>query len=75
MMASDTKDRVLVVLALHGGNDGLNSPSLKPEDLEDGGDLLHTVDFRGVYATMLESLLELDSKPIVGGAFERLDFH
>ena len=49
-------------------------PSLKPEDLEDGGDLLHNVDFRGVYATILERWLGLDSKPIVGGTFEQMDF-
>ena len=49
-------------------------PSLKPEELEDGGDLLHTVDFRCVYATILERWLGMDSKPMVGGAFEQLDF-
>ena len=47
-------------------------PSLKQEDLEDGGDLLHNVDFRSVYATILEQWLGLDSKPIVGGTFEQL---
>jgi uncharacterized protein (DUF1501 family) len=49
-------------------------PSLNEGDLEDGGDLLHTVDFRSVYATMLEKWLGMDAKPIVGGAFEQLDF-
>ena len=49
-------------------------PSLKQEDLEDGGDLLHTVDFRSVYTTLLEKWLGLDSKPIVGGTFEPLPF-
>ena len=49
-------------------------PSLKEGDLEDGGDLLHTVDFRSVYATMLEQWMGMDSKPIVGGTFEQLDF-
>ena len=49
-------------------------PSLKPEELEDGGDLLHNLDFRSVYATILEKWLGLDSKPIVGGSFEQLDF-
>ena len=49
-------------------------PSLNEGDLEDGGDLLHTVDFRSVYATMLEKWLGMDSKPIVGGTFEQLDF-
>ena len=49
-------------------------PSLKLENLEDGQDLLHSVDFRGVYATILEKWLGMDSKPIVGGTFEQLDF-
>ena len=49
-------------------------PSLKPEELEGGGDLQHTVDFRCVYATILEKWMGLDSKPIVGGSFEQLDF-
>ena len=49
-------------------------PSLKQEDLEDGGDLLHNVDFRGVYSTILERWLGLDAKPIVGGTYEQLGF-
>ena len=49
-------------------------PSLKQGDLEDGGDLLHNVDFRSVYTTILEDWLGLDPKPIVGGSFEKLGF-
>ena len=49
-------------------------PSLKQDDLEDGGDLMHNVDFRSVYATILEQWLGLDSKPILGGAYEQLNF-
>ncbi len=49
-------------------------PSLREGDLEDGGDLLHTVDFRSVYATMLERWVGLDPAPIVGGTFEQMDF-
>jgi uncharacterized protein (DUF1501 family) len=49
-------------------------PSLKQGDLEDGGDLLHSVDFRGVYSTMLEKWLGIDPAPIVGGAYEQLAF-
>ena len=49
-------------------------PSLKQEELEDGGDLLHSVDFRGMYATILEKWLGLDSKPIVDGSYEQLGF-
>ena len=49
-------------------------PSLKEGDLEDGGDLLHTVDFRSVYATIAEKWLGIDSKPIVAGSHELLGF-
>ena len=49
-------------------------PSLKQEDLEDGGDLMHNVDFRNVYATIVEKWLGMDSNPIIGGSFEQLDF-
>ena len=49
-------------------------PSIKEEDLEDGGDLLHNVDFRSVYSTILEKWLGVDAKPIVGGSYEQLDF-
>ena len=59
--------------AVKGGLYG-EYPSLKQGDLEDGGDLLHNVDFRSVYATILERWFGLDSKPIVGGSFEQLEF-
>ena len=42
--------------------------------LEDGGDLLHNLDFRSVYSTILGSWLELDPAPIVGGNFEGVKF-
>jgi uncharacterized protein (DUF1501 family) len=49
-------------------------PSLKRADLEDGGDLLHNVDFRNVYTTILEKWLGMDAKPLVGGSYEPLGF-
>ena len=42
--------------------------------LEEGGNLLHNVDFRQAYATLLENWMGLDSKPIIGGTWEKLDF-
>ena len=48
-------------------------PSLAQEKLLDG-DLHYNNDFRGLYATLLEDWMGLDSKPIVGGSFEKLDF-
>ena len=49
-------------------------PSLEMGKLEDGGNLLHNVDFRSAYSTLLERWLGLDPEPIVGGNFERLNF-
>ena len=49
-------------------------PSLDRDKLEDGGDLLHNVDFRSVYTTIAERWLGLDPVPIVGGQFEPVGF-
>jgi hypothetical protein len=38
----------------------------------DAGDLRHHTDFRRVYATLLDHWLRVDSKTILGGAFEPL---
>jgi uncharacterized protein (DUF1501 family) len=46
-----------------------NHPSLT--DL-DAGDLKHTVDFRSVYATLLQNWLATPSKPILGNQFPLL---
>ena len=48
-------------------------PSLEADKLLES-DLHFNNDFRGLYATLLERWMGLDSKPIVGGAFEQLDF-
>jgi uncharacterized protein (DUF1501 family) len=58
--------------AVKGGLYG-EYPSLAPEKLLDG-DLQFNNDFRGLYATLLENWMGLDSKPIVRGSFEKLDF-
>ena len=38
----------------------------------DAGDLKYTVDFRSVYATVLEDWMQVDSKAVLGAAFEKL---
>jgi uncharacterized protein (DUF1501 family) len=48
-------------------------PSRKAEDLSQG-DLAPTLDFRGLYATILEDWLGVDAKPIVKGTFEKPRF-
>ncbi len=58
--------------AIKGGLYG-EYPSLAEEKLMDG-DLHFNNDFRGLYATLLEDWLGLDSKPIVNGSYEKFDF-
>ena len=55
-------------------NGGLYSeyPSLDPVDWETGEDLKHTVDFRGIYGTVLEQWLGIEARPIVKGDFEQI---
>ncbi len=55
--------------ALKGGIVG-EHPSLK--DL-DSGDLKHAIDFRRIYATLLDCWLHCDSKAILGDKFEHVE--
>jgi len=48
-------------------------PSRQPEHLEQG-DLVPNYDFRGAYSTIVENWFGLDSKPIVNGSFEKVNF-
>lgn len=40
----------------------------------DDGDIVHTVDFRSIYSTLLEKHLGLEPKKIIQGAFDQLTF-
>ena len=55
-------------------NGGLYSeyPSLDPVDWELGEDMKHTIDFRGIYGTVLEQWLGIEARPIVKGDFEQI---
>jgi uncharacterized protein (DUF1501 family) len=57
--------------AVKGGLYG-EYPSLRPERQLDG-DLAFNVDFRSVYATLLERWMRVDSQPVVGGTFEQFN--
>jgi uncharacterized protein (DUF1501 family) len=48
-------------------------PSLDPADFDQGEDLAHTIDFRSVYASILDRWLLLDATSIVGGTFEQIE--
>ena len=47
-------------------------PSLDPKNFANGEDLAHTFDFRGVYATLLEQWMGVESADIVHGKYEQL---
>ena len=47
-------------------------PRLEPENWENGEDLEHTIDFRGVYGTLLEQWMNIEPSEIVGGQFEQI---
>jgi uncharacterized protein (DUF1501 family) len=55
--------------AVKGGQYG-EYPSLKPED-QTQGDLAPSLDFRGLYAALLEDWLGVEARPIVKGTFEK----
>lgn len=57
--------------AVRGGVYG-EAPGLR--ELDAGGNLRHTVDFRSYYATALEGWWRIDSREILGGRFVPLGF-
>jgi len=57
--------------AVRGGIFG-DHPSLT--DLDDNYNLIHEIDFRAVYATVLRHWMDTDPEPVLGGSFEDLGF-
>ena len=56
-------------------NGGLYSeyPSMDPKDWVNGNeDLPHTIDYRGIYGTILEQWMGVEAAPIVGGTYEQI---
>jgi len=47
-------------------------PSLDNNKWAKGEDLEHTIDYRGIYGTLLEQWLEVEPAPIVGGSYEQI---
>ncbi len=48
-------------------------PSIDPADWLYGEDLRHTIDFRGIYGTVLDQWMGVDPTSIVGGTFEQIN--
>jgi len=49
-----------------------NAPDLL--NLDQNGDLIFTIDFRSIYATILKNWLNVDDEKILNNSFSRLDF-
>ncbi|MCL0028572.1 DUF1501 domain-containing protein [Dehalococcoidia bacterium] len=47
-------------------------PSLEQSQWARGEDMPHTIDYRSIYATMLEQWLGVEAGPIVGGTYEQI---
>jgi uncharacterized protein (DUF1501 family) len=61
-----------VLLAGAGVKGGLHGPYPNLQDLDNGGDPKHAIDFRRVYASLLDGWLGCPSAKVLGGAFEPL---
>ena len=48
-------------------------PSLERSQWENGEDLAHTIDYRGIYGTLLEQWLSVEAAPIVNGRYEQIN--
>ena len=48
-------------------------PSLDRSRWANGEDLEHTIDYRGIYGTVLEQWLSVEAAPIVGGQYEQIN--
>jgi uncharacterized protein (DUF1501 family) len=67
-----TANNVLVLgPVVHGGLYG-DAPSLTT--LDDDGNLIFTTDYRSVYATVLEGVLNFESKAVLGKSYPTLGF-
>jgi uncharacterized protein (DUF1501 family) len=62
-----------VFLAGKAVRPGLFGQAPRLNDLDESGDLKSSLDFRPVYATLLEHWLRLPSEKTLGGQFERLE--
>ena len=53
---------------------GLYNDSPDLMNLDKNGDLKYTIDFRSVYATLLDQWLDASHSKVLGSSFETLDF-
>ena len=61
------------LVALFGGGirPGLHGPQPRLEELDASGNLIHTTDFRSVYADVVQGWFGVEPADVLGGAFPR----
>src|ERR1051325_1144645 len=59
---------------VRGGKLYGQQPSLEATALDSGGNMRFTLDFRAVYATILDRWLGADSRSILGASYENVGF-
>jgi uncharacterized protein (DUF1501 family) len=47
-------------------------PSIERQDWLNDEDMRHTIDFRGIYGTMLEQWMGIEPKDFVNGEYEQI---
>lgn len=64
----------LFVIGKHLKKPGVYNKLASLSDLDDNGDIKFEIDFRAIYATVLNKWLDADSSTILKGNFNQLDF-
>lgn len=53
---------------------GIYNDAVHLDDLDKNGDLKYAIDFRQIYATVLDKWLEADAKKVLGNSYELMSF-
>ena len=64
----------LFVIGKNLNKPGLYNDCVDLKNLDKNGDILYTIDFRSVYATLLDKWLDASHSKVLGNSFETLNF-
>jgi uncharacterized protein (DUF1501 family) len=64
----------MFIIGKHLKTKGIYNPMANLNDLDDNGDVKFEIDFRAIYATVLNKWLMVDDKRVLNNTFEHLNF-
>jgi uncharacterized protein (DUF1501 family) len=64
----------VTIIVIYAVNKGIYGEPPALNSLDNNGNLKYTVDFRSVYATVLDRWVGASSKDVLGGTFDRQHF-